>query len=161
MPLRRAKGNTLLLIALSGGTAAERTAIADRLVDSGKESLAAFAVTTPAANRPLRRSMILRDALDTALDKSTKNPAGGLVIVHCLTEDEARVVRAHGGAIWHVHGAPSDQVVMRQGDFNVTAQAESFRHVLSPLDALSELVLPNLRAIAPLCAAAVDALAAQ
>lgn len=151
----------MLLIALSGGTEAERTAIADRLVDSGKESLAAFAVTAPGINRPLRRSMILRDALDTALDKHTKNPAGGLVIVHCLTEEEARVVRDHGGAIWHVYGAPSDQVVMRRGDFNVTAKAESFRHVLAPLDALSELVLPRLRSIAPLCAAAVDALAAQ
>lgn len=159
MSLRRAEGNTLLLIALSGGTDAERTAIADRLVESGKESLAAFSVTTPGTNRPLRRSMILRDALDTALDKGTKNPAGGLVIVHCLTEEEACVVRAHGGAIWHVYGAPSDRVVMHRGDLNVTAKPDSFKHVLSPLDALSELVLPNLRAIAPLCAAAVDALA--
>ena len=149
----------MLLIALSGGTDIERIAIADRLVDSGKESLAAFAVTTPGINRPLRRSMILRDALDTALDKKTKNPAGGLVIVHCLTEEEARVVRAQGGVIWHVYGTPSDQVVNRAGDFNVTAKGDSFRHVLAPLDALSELVLPRLREIAPLCAAAIDALA--
>ena len=149
----------MLLIALSGGTEAERIAIANRLVESGKESLAAFAVTTPGINRPLRRSMILRDALDTALDKRAKNPAGGLVIVHCLTEEEASVVRAHGGAIWHVYGTPSDHVVHRRGDLSVTARGDSFRHVLAPLDALSELVLPRLREIAPLCAAAVDALA--
>lgn len=149
----------MLLIALSGGTDAERIAIADRLIESGKESLAAFAVMTPGVNRPLRRSMILRDALDTAQDKTTKNPAGGLVIVHCLTEEEARVVRAQGGVIWHVYGTPSDQVVNRQGDFNVTAKGDSFRHVLAPLDALSELVLPRLRAVAPLCAGAIDALA--
>ncbi|NNB08743.1 hypothetical protein HBN83_22860 [Pseudomonas fragi] len=149
----------MLLIALSGGTDAQRIAIADRLVGSGKESLAAFALNTPAINRPLRRSMILRDVLDTVQDKTTKNPARGLVIVHCLTEEEAQVVRAQGGVIWHVYGAPSDQVVHRQGDFNVTAQGDSFRHVLSPLDALSELVVPRLRDIAPLCAAAVDALA--
>ncbi|MSU98447.1 hypothetical protein EB795_31785 [Pseudomonas mandelii] len=147
------------MIALSGGTDAERIAIADQLIASGKESLAAFAVTSPGVNRPLRRSMILRDALDTAQDTKVKNPAGGLVIVHCLTEEEAVVVRAQGGAIWHVYGAPSDQVVIRQGDFQVTAKADSFRHVLAPLDALSELVLPRLREIAPLCAAAVDALA--
>jgi hypothetical protein len=149
----------LLLIALSGGTDAERIAIADRLIESGKESLAAFAVTSPGVNRPLRRSMILRDALDTAQDKKTKNPAGGLVIVHCLTEEEAAVVRAQGGAIWHVYGTPSDRVVNRQGDLNVTAKGDSFRHVLAPLDALSELVLPRLRDIAPLCAAVIDALA--
>lgn len=149
----------MLLIALSGGTDAERIAIADRLIESGKESLAAFAVTSPGINRPLRRSMILRDALDTAQDPRAKNPAGGLVIVHCLTEEEAVVVRAQGGAIWHVYGTPSDRVVNRQGDLNVTAKGDSFRHVLAPLDALSELVLPRLRAIAPLCAAAIDALA--
>lgn len=149
----------MLLIALSGGTDAERIAIADRLIESGKESLVGFAVTSPGVNRPLRRSMILRDALDTAQDKKTKNPAGGLVIVHCLTEEEAVVVRAQGGVIWHVYGTPSDQVVIRRGDFHVTAKADSFRHVLAPLDALSELVLPRLRDIAPLCAAAVDALA--
>ncbi|MCI8212602.1 hypothetical protein AUC61_24015 [Pseudomonas sp. S25] len=147
------------MIALSGGNPAARTAIADHLIESGKESLAAFSITSPGVNRALRRSMILRDALDTAFDKSTKNPAGGLVIVHCLTEEEARVVRANGGSIWHIYGAPSDQVVNRPGDFNITTQPESFRHVLTPIDALSEMVVPRLRSIAPLCAAAIDALA--
>lgn len=149
----------MLLIALSGGTGHERIAIADRLIESGKESLAAFAVTSPGINRPLRRSMILRDTLDTVQHPRAKSPAGGLVIVHCVTEEEAQVVRAQGGAIWHVYGRPSNLVVMREGDLNVTAKGDSFRHVLSPLDALSETVLPRLREIAPLCAAVIDALA--
>lgn len=149
----------MLLIALSGGTDEQRVAIADGLVSCGKESLAAFAMTSPSYRAPLGRSRILRAALERAKDNAFKSPAGGLVIVHCLTEEEAAEVRAQGGVIWHIYNGVSRLVEIRQGDTIITTKSESFRHVLTPLDALSELVLPRLRAIAPLCAAAVDALA--
>jgi len=148
----------LLLIALSGGTDEQRVTIADGLVACGKESLAAFAMTSPSYRAPLGRSRILRAALERATSHAAESPAGGLVIVHCLTEEEAAEVRAHGGVIWHVYNGVSRLVEIRQGDTIITTKAESFRHVLTPLDALSELVVPRLRDIAPLCAAAVDAL---
>jgi len=150
---------TLLLIALSGGTDVQRAAVADRLVASGKESLVAYAMTSPSYRAPLGRSRILRAALQRTKDQAFKSPSGGLVIVHCLTEEEAAEVRAQGGVIWHLYNGVSRLVEIRQGDTIITTKATSFRHVLTPLDALSELVLPRLRDIAPLCAAAVDALA--
>lgn len=155
----RQKGITLLLIALSGGTDEQRVAIADGLVSSGKESLAAYAMTSPSYRAPTGRARILRAVLDRAVHAAAETPASGLVIVHCLTEDEAVEVRAQGGVIWHVYTSPSRLVEIRKGDSIITTKGESFRHVLTPLDALSELVLPRLRSIAPLCAAAVDALA--
>lgn len=149
----------MLLIALSGGTDEQRVTIADALVASGKESLAAFAMTSPSYRAPLGRSRILRAALERAVSHAAESPAGGLLIVHCLTEEEAAEVRAHGGVIWHVYNGVSRLVEIRQGDTIITTKSESFRHVLTPLDALSELVVPRLREIAPLCAAAIDALA--
>lgn len=148
----------MLLIALSGGTAAERVAIADRLVESGKGQLVAFAQATPKSDCGPNRARILRDAL-VGMDDAP--PAlGGVVVVHCLAEEEAELVRNRGGVVWHVYGTPSGLVVIRHGDPIVTDGQAGFRHVREPLEALSELLLSRLSAGgAPLALAALSSLA--
>lgn len=125
----------MLLIALSGGSPEERVAIADRLVASGKGHLAAFAQMTPSVNCGPRRAALLRDVLG-----GTGAIHGGLIIVHCVTQEEAQVVRQAKGAQWHVYGKPSSFVPILRGDTIVTNAENGFEHVRDPLEALSELM---------------------
>lgn len=125
----------MLLIALSGGSPEERVAIADRLVASGKGCLAAFAQMTPSANCGESRARLLRDVLG-----GTGAIPGGLIIVHCLTQEEAQVVRQAKGAQWHVYGKPSSFVPIMRGDTIVTDGENGFQHVRDPMEALSELM---------------------
>lgn len=148
----------MLLIALSGGTAAERVAIADRLVESGKGQLVAFAQATPKSDFGPARARILRDALEGM--EEAPAALGGVVVVHCLTEEEAELVRNRGGVVWHVYGTPSGLVVIRHGDPIVTDGQAGFRHVREPLEALSELLLSRLSTGgSPLALAALSSLA--
>lgn len=150
----------MLLIALSGGDAAERLAIADRLVESGKGQLVAFAQATPKAEHGVTRARILREALE-GLD-SAPAALGGVVVTHCLSEEEAEEVRARGGVVWHVYGRPSGLVVIRHGDPIVTDGQAGFRHVREPLEALSELLIARLASgAAPLAMAALSGLARE
>ena len=140
----------MFLIALSGGEIADRERITDCLVGSGKARLAGYAL-----NPPLRRGQSARKLppldgkaraarLSQAIEGLECRPpvAGGLVIVHCLTLEEAAVVRESGGEVWHVYGAkPSALVPIRRADRMVTPGENGFAHVLSPLDALSEYLL--------------------
>lgn len=135
----------MLLIALSGGTPAERLTIADRLVESGKGQLVAFAQDTPKSIYGESRARILRGAL-VGLEDHDDKPAvvGGVVVVHCLAEEEAEQIRKLGGVVWHVYGKPSGLVVNRQGDLMVTDGTAGFRHVREPMEALSEALLKRL-----------------
>lgn len=135
----------MLLIALSGGTPAERLTIADCLVESGKGHLVAFAQDTPKSVYGASRARILREAL-AGLEPQNDQPAivGGVVVVHCLAEEEAEQIRKLGGVVWHVYGKPSGLVVNRIGDLMVTDATIGFRHVREPMEALSELLLQRL-----------------
>lgn len=155
------KGNTLLLIALSGGTPSERVEIADRLVSSGKGQFAAYAQATPSADYALRRLDVLRAFLGGSVEPSdAPSPVEGLVIAHCLTEQEAQEVRSRGGVVWHLYSRPSGTVSIRQGDVMVTDGQAGFRHVREPLEALSELILSRL-ANNPSVRASLKALACE
>lgn len=138
----------MLLIALSGGTPSERVDIADRLVTSGKGQFAAYAQATPSADYGLRRLEVLRNFLGGADGEEEYWPVQGMVITHCLTEQEALEVRARGGVIWHLYSRPSGSVSIRQGDVMVTDGQAGFRHVREPLEALSELILARLSDLA-------------
>lgn len=130
----------MLLIALSGGLPAERLAIAARLVDSGKARLVAYAQNTPRADFGVSRARILGEALNNMGGRRAL--AGGLVVVHCLSAEEATVVRAQGGVLWHVHGSVhSGSVAIRREDVMVTDGQAGYAHVRAPLEALSELLL--------------------
>lgn len=133
----------MLLIALAGGTVAERRQIADRLVASGKGFLVSFDQPAPMADRAEARTRTLRDALEGLNDQAVA-PVPGVVVTHCLSEEEAVLVRARGGVLWHVYGYPSGLVVIRQGDTIVTSREEGFRHVLDPMEALSEVMLSRM-----------------
>lgn len=140
----------MFLIALSGGEIADRERVTDCLVGSGKARLAGFAM-----NPPLRRGASAKKLppldgrtrsarLVQAIEGLESRPpvAGGLVIVHCLTPEEADVVRESGGEVWHVYGVkPSALVPIRRADRMVTLGESGFGHVLSPLEALSEYLL--------------------
>ena len=135
----------MLLIALSGGTPKERLEIADRLVQSGKARLAAFAQATPSADYARRRLAILRAFLDGPSDaKRGPAPVDGLVIAHCLSELEADEIRQRGGFVWHLYSRPSGTVSIRRGDLMITDGYAGFAHVREPLEGLSEVSLAYL-----------------
>lgn len=144
------KGNALFLIALCGGDVADRELITDRLVLAGKARLAGFAMNPPTRRvvstkklPPLdgpARGARLADAI--AGLESRPAVAGGLVVVHCLTPEEAELVRESGGEVWHVYGSkPSALVPIRRPDRMVTTGENGFAHVLAPLEALSEYLM--------------------
>lgn len=129
---------TLLLIALVGGSRNEREAFSQSLIGSGKARLVEFAQPHPDAAYPYRRLNILHAALD---DKAIRRRGAGVVVTHCLTEQEAALVRELGGVVWHLYKRPSSLVVIRSGDAIVTNDEHGWAHVRSPLEALSELML--------------------
>lgn len=140
----------MFLIALSGGEIADRERITDCLVGSGKARLAGFAMNPPTRRGAVSKKLPPLDGatrsqrLAQAIDGLESRPpvAGGLVIVHCLTAEEATVVRESGGEVWHVYGAkPSALVPIRRADRMVTLGENGFGHVLAPLEALSEYLL--------------------
>lgn len=139
-------------IALAGGSAAERESIAARLIEAGRGNFLLLANEGPDARYPGRRTKHLMAALTaqeeqraSALGAALKQNARGwrraLVIVHCLTEGEAAIVRERGGVLWHLHSRPSVTVVIRNGDTIITDSEQGFGHVRSPLEALSELIV--------------------
>lgn len=140
------------MIALSGGSTAERERIAEGLIGCGKVRLAAYSMYPPAptavgdGKRPrlvingVERGRQLAMTLDSLEDDL---PMGdGLVLPHCLGAEEAQLVREQGGEVWHVYGARlSELVPIRREDRMITAGSPSPRHVLEPLEALSEYML--------------------
>lgn len=140
----------MFLIALSGGEISDRERIADCLVGGRKAPLAGYAL-----NPPMRRGEGVKKT--PPLDGKTRAArlaqvieglecrppaAGGLVVIHCLTLEEAALVRESGGEVWHVYGAkPSALVPIRRPDRMVTTGESGFAHVLAPLEALSEYLL--------------------
>lgn len=151
----------MILIALAGGTATERTEIADRLVTSGKGRLVALSQPTPGTDFNLRRAENLRYWLD-APDAQDAPPSSveGVVVTHCLTEQEAAEVRKRGGVVWCCYSKPSSYVLIRNGDLMIAEGGAAPLHVLEPLEALSELLLARLPSPkAPLTHAAIAGLA--
>lgn len=140
----------MFLIALSGGKIADRERITDCLVESGKARLAGYALNPPLRRGESTKKLPPLDGparsarLAQAIAGLECRPpvAGGLVIVHCLTLEEAAVVRESGGEVWHVYGSsPSALVPIRRADRMVTPEGSGFAHVLTPLEALSEYLL--------------------
>jgi hypothetical protein len=139
------------LIALSGGTTAERSEIAERLVVAGKGrlTLCAQAELKPGSGVKRDRQLAGRQAAARAhlLSESLKgleNPrmqGRGYIVAHCVTAEEAAVVRECQGAIWHVYSRPCSRVAIQRGDPIVTATDGSFAHVREPVEALSEYLL--------------------
>lgn len=135
----------MLLIALSGGTPKERVEIADRLIQSRKLRLAAYAQATPSADYARRRVEILRTFLGGPAEAKRKaEPVDGMVITHCLSDLEASEVRQRGGFVWHLYSRPSGTVNIRRGDLMVTDGRAGFSHVREPLEGLSEAILAYL-----------------
>lgn len=127
-----------MLIALAGGNRESREAISARLVDSGKAGLRAFSSPEPKASHPYRRLRILREALQGG---DLRSRCRGVLVTHCLTEHEAKLVRELGGVVWHIYERLPAVVVIRNGDAIVTIAEDGFAHVRSPLEALSDLLL--------------------
>ena len=127
-----------MLIALSGGSPAEREAVSESLVNSGKVGLVPYVLREPNVAYPYRRLKVLSAALQGGVLRSRSK---GVVVVHCLTEEEAGLVRDLGGSIWHLRSRPSGLVAIRLGDIVVTSDEHGAGHVRAPLEALSELML--------------------
>lgn len=140
----------MFLIALSGGEVADRERITDCLLGSGKARLAGYALNPPLRRGGSAKKLPPLDGktraarLAQAIDGLESRPpaAGGLVFVHCLTPEEANLIRESGGEVWHVYGGkPSALVPIRRADRMVTTGEHGFQHVLAPLEALSEYLL--------------------
>lgn len=129
----------MFLIALAGGVATERAAIAAQLTES---RIQAFDLATPSTDFAHRRVELLRQVLDAP--HAAPHVADGLVITHCLTEEEAQEVRQRGGVVWHLYSRPSASVLIRLGDRMVAIERAEPPHVLEPLEALSELMIARL-----------------
>lgn len=127
----------MLVIGLAGSTLESREAVARRLHEDGGRQLVVWAMTGYRIGDG--RANTLARALEGA--KAGRQPVEGLVFTHVLTEEEARVIRKHGGFVWHVCGMPSNNVVIRQGDLLVTETEGGERHFLDPIEALSEVLL--------------------
>lgn len=144
----------MFLIALSGGESADRERIADCLVVSGKSRLASYAMYPPVRSEgarklpPLDGPARMKHLAEVVEGLEGQSPvSGGLVIVHCLTFEEAKLIRESGGEVWHVYGSsPSSLVPIARADRMVTPEVGGFGHVLTPLEALSEYLLSMGRA---------------
>jgi hypothetical protein len=140
----------VMLIALSGGTHAERIRVAEILVASSSGGLVVHAQDVPALPgrwaAPLveriasRRARLLSEVL------RGRSRRLGLVLTQCLTESEAELVRAEGGSVWHLYGEPSRDVVIRRADPMVSTRADVPAHVVEPLEAYSQMILARLAA---------------
>lgn len=131
----------MLLIGLAGGTLESRAAIAKRLHDDGGQQMVVWAM--PGYRLGDGRANTLARALEGT--KSSRQLVPAMVFAHVLTEEEAVVIRKHDGFVWHVEGAPSQLVVIRQGDLLVTETEGGERHFLDPIEALSEALLARAR----------------
>jgi hypothetical protein len=134
-----------MLIALSGGTAAERKELAESLRADSRGGLVLHEQERPgmpsATNRcsPATVSTLRAGLLAEIL--SGRSPRNALILVHCLAEQEADLVRAQGGSVWHLYGEPSRHVVIRKGDPIVSRLRGVPGHVVEPLEAYSQMVL--------------------
>lgn len=127
----------MLVIGLAGSSAESREAVAKRLHEDSGRQFVVWALLGVRAGHG--RANTLARALEGA--KPGRAAVEGLVLTHVLTEEEAAVIRAHGGFVWHVCGVPSSHVVIRPGDLLVTETEGGVRHFLDPIEALSEVLL--------------------
>lgn len=128
----------MLVIGLSGGTEAKREAVARRINEASGEQFAVWAINGTRLGDGRARSMAR--ALEGA--NHGRQAARGLVFTHVLTEAEAQVIRRHhSGHLWHLTGPVSAVVDIRRGELLVTLTPGGDRHLLDPLEALSEVLL--------------------
>ncbi|WP_122423294.1 hypothetical protein [Pseudomonas viridiflava] len=127
----------MILIALSGGSPAERRKLAELLVAESKGSIVSHAQEDTRGMLDARRVAMV----DQVLGGWSRRI--GLVLTHCLVEGEAERVRAKGGKVWHLYSTPSQYVPMRRGDAVVSLDDGVPAHVMTPLEAYSELVLAH------------------
>jgi hypothetical protein len=128
----------MLVIGLAGGTAPSREAIASRIHDSARVQTVVWALLGDRLHDGRART------LARSLERG-QSVAPVMILSHVLTEEEAVVIRAHGGHVWHVFGPVSSAVVIRHGDLRVTQTEGGDRHWLDPIEALSESLLIKAR----------------
>lgn len=149
----------MFLIGLSGGEPAERERVADALVASGKACLSVYAMCPPMARAGEPQTRRFRDISGEARAEQLAIALGGLngklrrnsglILSHCLSAEEAKMVRDHGGEVWHLYGpAPSALVPIRREDRMINPYGPAYKHVLAPLEALSEYMLATGLAMA-------------
>lgn len=142
----------MFLIGLSGGEPAERERVADNLVTSGKVCLSVYAMRPPMARPGESSARRFRNVNGEARAEQLAVALGGLngkigrstglILSHCLSAEEAKIVRDRGGEVWHLYGqAPSELVPIRREDRMINPYGPAYKHVLAPLEALSEYML--------------------
>jgi hypothetical protein len=142
------------LIALSGGKTAERNNVAAQLLEAGKGRLTLCAQADLASLRGHLREVQLVGSQAIARARLLSQSLGGLqgpdmqgrgfIVAHCLTAEEAQVVRELDGAVWHVYSRPCSRVAIRKGDAIINGDGGgSFRHVREPIEALSDYLLAS------------------
>lgn len=125
----------MILIGLAGGKEEAREQVARRLEKAGQH-IKAFAILGSRTGDG--RARTLERALE-GFERGGK--LGGLVFTHLLTEAEADALRERGGHVWHLADPVSGVVPIRRGEPLVTLTAGGDRHLLCPLQALSDVLL--------------------
>lgn len=142
----------MYLIALSGGSIAERTKVAERLLVAarGRLNLCAQVNLTLSGKRRLvqlegHHAVARAHSLSESLRglKGTEMQGRGFIVAHCMTAEEAQVVREMNGVIWHIYSRPSGYVAIRKGDAIINGDGGSFRHISCPIEALSSYLLAS------------------
>lgn len=142
----------MFLIALSGGDAEEREKVAGCLVSCGKVKLASYSMYPPLTRTGKATARRFRDVDGEArartlgmtlegLEESMPLDSG-LVVTHCLTPEEAKLVRELGGEVWHLYATVvSADVPIQREDRMINPHGPTYQHALAPVEALSEYML--------------------
>lgn len=128
----------MLIIGLYGGTAAIRDDIALQLMRHPLANVGLYTLNaTPGMNAQSRA-----DKLGRVLQGLGHKVKGqNLVIAHVLSNEEAQLIRARGGRMWHVFGKVPAHIAIQEADLHVTDLEGGYRHYLDPIEALSRELL--------------------
>lgn len=144
-----------VLIGLCGGTVEARGLVSAVLVDKAGRGLGAWVHSSlvGAKSSQLRswhkdksRANALEVVLEGLPEMKAGTPDAGLVVSHVLTEEEAAMIRAAGGHIWHLADPVSSTVAIERADLLITPIEGGERHFLDPIEALGEQLVRDVRA---------------
>lgn len=123
-----------LIIGLVGGTESRRDRLAGQAQAASKGPLPVYAMYSPSSGA--QRAELLAGIVATFAGLAMPSPA--LLLSHIRTLEEAQFIRAQGGILWHLQGAPSAEVSILRSDLMVTERSGGDRHYLDVTEALSE-----------------------
>jgi hypothetical protein len=133
----------MILIGLFGGSPESREEITRVMVEAAGIELGTYRLapssTLDGEARLEKLAIVLRGVGAQVKDR-------GLLITHVMSCEEADAIRARGGRLLYVQGAPSEVIPITLEDLAVTVTPGGYGHYLDPVEAYSEVLLAKGRA---------------